>query len=288
MTLNSLRLTACSSSPCVCGPQPERMGVHTGLQSLQVQVYPCSIPGALRRNSLYHSTHRTSRTQTELGWLASTACSCLLAQGRVGSCTAWLITKAIIQVMRLPYQALNIFQWMPKQLFGDSNRFLFSCTMIPWKLCREPQLECKDSGCLSAVLVSSLAEVAHAFQAVHWSHGTVSDPLGTRRQCKPRGNFNIFTDLTSLLALKKMVIYYTFYIYIYLSLKTVSADKLQFLKCCLWKRRNWFLNVINTSLSSCDTSLVSIIAAIWMRGSGRGWLQPAPIRAAAAKSCQQS
>lgn len=65
------------------------------------------------------------------------------------------------------------------------------------------------------MLVSSLAEVAHAFQVVHWSHGTVSDPLGTRRQCKPRGNINIFTDLTSLLAFKKMVIYYTLYICIF-------------------------------------------------------------------------
>lgn len=102
-----------------------------------------------------------------------------------------------------------------QELFGDSNRFRFSCTMIPWKLCWELQLECKYPGCLSAVLVSSLAEVAHAFQVVHWSHGTVPDPLGTRRQCKPRGNINIFTDLTSLLALKKMVIYYTLYICIF-------------------------------------------------------------------------
>lgn len=76
-------------------------------------------------------------------------------------------------------------------------------------------MECKDPGCLSGVLVFSLAEVAHAFQAVHWSHGAVSDPLGTRRQRKPWGNINIFTDLTSLLAFKKMVIYYILDKYIF-------------------------------------------------------------------------
>lgn len=68
-----------------------------GLQSLQVQVYPCSIPGTLRRNYLFYSTNRTSVTQTELGWLASTAWSCLLGHGRVGSCASQLITKANIQ-----------------------------------------------------------------------------------------------------------------------------------------------------------------------------------------------
>ncbi|XP_064244293.1 transcription factor 24 isoform X1 [Passer domesticus] len=69
--------------------------------------------------------------------------------------------------------------------------------------------------CHEGALLKHFSEVAHAFQAVHWSHGTVSDSLSTRRQHKPWGNINIFTDLTSLLALKKMVIYYTLYKYIF-------------------------------------------------------------------------
>ena len=69
---------------------------------------------------------------------------------------------------------------------------------------------------LSAVLVSSLAEVADALQAVHRSYGTVSDSLGTRRRRKPRRNINHFTNLNSLLTLggkKISVIYYTLKIF---------------------------------------------------------------------------
>lgn len=162
ITLNSLRPTAFSSSPCGCGPQPERMGVHTGLQSLQVQVCPCSIPGALRRNSLFYSTHRTSRTQTELGWLASTACSCLLGQGRVGSCTSSLITKAIIQAeaplsssKHFPVNAKTTVWWqqqVPIFLYHNSMKAL-QRTAVGVQRCRVSQccaclLSCRSGPCV--------------------------------------------------------------------------------------------------------------------------------------------
>lgn len=67
------------------------------------------------------------------------------------------------------------------------------------ELCQELRSGCSNARCLSAVLVFSLAEVANAFQVVHWSYGTVFDSLGARRQRKPRRNIDSFANLISLL-----------------------------------------------------------------------------------------
>lgn len=74
------------------------------------------------------------------------------------------------------------------------------CILVLWLHGHfEPRSGCSNARCLSAVLVSSLAEVANAFQVVHWSYRTVFDSPGTRRQHKPRRNIDSFTNLISLL-----------------------------------------------------------------------------------------
>lgn len=50
---------------------------------------------------------------------------------------------------------------------------------------------------MSTVFVSCLAEMANAFQVVHWSYRTIFESFSTRRKWKPRRNIDKFTKLIS-------------------------------------------------------------------------------------------
>lgn len=199
--------------------QPWSCGWYFGGRSLQVLVCPRSIPDIVeRRNALFYFTSRTSPVQMAVQWLLSMACSCLSGPG--GS---W--ERCLTVNYQRRYPGWGSLTWLPVTFSNkwQNGNFVAIATasyfLVLWfqhhvELCRELHSDCKDAGCLSALLVSSLAEVANAFQAVHWSYRTVSDSLGTRRRRKPRRNINNFTNLISLLALKKKKSYLLHLIYI--------------------------------------------------------------------------
>lgn len=194
-------------------------GQHTqGCSLCGCWCIPSSIPGTVKRNALVYSANRASAIRIVVQWQISKAYSCLLGCGGV-----WELCLTINYQRKYPgWGSLTQLLTTLSNTWQNGNFLVIarvSYFLILWfhqylKLCWELHSDCKEPGYLSAALVSSLPEVADAFQVIHWSYRTVFDSLGTRRQRKPRRNINSFTNLISLLAFKK-IIYYTIYIYIF-------------------------------------------------------------------------